>query len=108
MVLILCRFSADSVQILSIKNDGTQKSLTTVTSQRAQGAVYAVVVTDSGYGLAASYVSSITYGCNYTAGDCSLECKWQGLWVLLHLVSNNDHMHVPIKRLTSLVNTPSM
>ena len=108
MVLILCRFSADSVQILSIKNDGTQKSLTTVTSQRAQGAVYAVVVTDSGYGLAASYVSSITYGCNYTAGDCSLECKWQGLWVLLHLVSNNEHMHVPIKRLTSLANTPSM
>ncbi|KAK7099038.1 hypothetical protein V1264_003236 [Littorina saxatilis] len=70
--------TADKIQsqaqkILSVKNDGTQKSLTTVTSQRAQGAVYGVVVTDDKRGLTAAYVPAITYGCNYTAGECSLE-----------------------------------
>ena len=71
---------------MSINDDGEQKSLVTVTSQKAQGAVYAVVVRDNHNGLASSYVSGITYSCNSTAGDCSLECECPGSCTHLALV----------------------
>lgn len=58
--------------ISSITNDGTAKSLLTVTSQSRQGAVYGVVVKDGLVGTEVSYVSAITYACNHTAGQCSL------------------------------------
>nr|KAG5699170.1 hypothetical protein BaRGS_014469 [Batillaria attramentaria] len=61
---------ANAHKIVTLKNNGVKKSMVTVSSQRRQGAVYAVVVRDDALGTAASYVATVTYACNFTAGDC--------------------------------------
>lgn len=59
-------------KFISLQNDGVKKSRVLVTSQQSRGSVYLVIVRDNTHGTAASYVSSVTYACNFTAGECDL------------------------------------
>ncbi|KAL8592114.1 hypothetical protein ACOMHN_032584 [Nucella lapillus] len=68
------KIRSNAVKVKMIENDGRQKSLVKLNSQRGQGSVYGVIVTDTHQGLSASYVSAVSYACNYTAGECSLQC----------------------------------
>lgn len=58
-----------------MQDGGAQKSLLRVTASEKQGAVFAVVVRDSKNGMASSYVTAVTYSCDFLSGTCDFSCE---------------------------------
>ncbi|KAK3779945.1 hypothetical protein RRG08_054198 [Elysia crispata] len=60
-------------KIFSVTNGPTSKSQVSVSSRKAQGVVYSVLVKRKDTGHSSSYTAVASYSCNIDAGQCSLE-----------------------------------
>ena len=64
------------IQLKTIKNQESMKSIGNITSYKQQGVIYTIVVRDTHTGAMSAYIPAATYACNLLDDD---SCEHKGL-----------------------------